>query len=84
MAFTCGFSVWCVRDYPWAARQAERLAEEFPRFAIWLEPAEDDTVRYIARNRDADTHPRTVITADVAELRAALSAGSAGSRTNGA
>ena len=62
-------------DYPWAAAQAERLAEEFPRFAIWLEPADDNRVRYIARNRHPDVHPRTVITADVAELRAALSAG---------
>jgi hypothetical protein len=64
-----------VIDYPYAAAQAERLAVEFPRFAIWLEPAEDDKVRYIAKNRHPDVHPRMVITADVAELRATLSAG---------
>jgi hypothetical protein len=63
-----------VIDHPWAAAQAERLSQEFPRFAIWLEPADDDKVRYIARNRHPDVHPRTVITADVTELRAALSA----------
>jgi hypothetical protein len=63
-----------VIDYPWAAAQAEALAREFPRFAIWLEPAEDDKVRYIARNRHPEVHPRMVITADVAELRDALSA----------
>jgi hypothetical protein len=63
-----------VIDYPWAAAQADLLAQEFPRFAIWLEPAEDNKVRYIARNRHPDVHPRTVITPDVAELRAALNA----------
>ena len=61
-------------DYPWAAAQAEALAQEFPPFAIWLEPADDNRVRYIARNRHPDVHPRTVITADVTELRAALTA----------
>lgn len=71
---TCGFNVGYVVDYPWAAAQAERLSREFPRFAIWLEPAEDNKVRYIARNRHPDVHPRTVITQDAAELRATLSA----------
>jgi hypothetical protein len=63
-----------VIDYPYAAAQAEALSEEFPRFAVWLEPAEDDKVRYIAKDRHPDVHPRMVITADLAELRAALSA----------
>lgn len=61
-------------DYPYAAAQAEALSEEFPRFAVWLEPAEDDKVRYIAKDRHPDVHPRMVVTSDVAELRAALSA----------
>ena len=61
-------------DYPYAAAQAEALSQEFPRFAVWLEPAEDDKVRYIARNRHPDVHPRMVITSDAAELRATLSA----------
>jgi hypothetical protein len=64
-----------VIDYPYAAAQAEALSQEFPRFAVWLEPAEDDKVRYIARNRHPDVHPRMVVTSDVTELRAALSAG---------
>jgi hypothetical protein len=64
-----------VIDYPNAAALAERLSQEFPGFAIWLEPAEDNKVRYIARNRHPDVHPRTVVTSDVAELRAALGAG---------
>jgi hypothetical protein len=64
-----------VVDYPWAAAQAERLSREFPRFAIWLEPADGDKVRYIARNRHPDVHPRTVVTSDLAELRDALSEG---------
>jgi hypothetical protein len=62
-----------VIDYPNAAAQAERLSREFPRFAIWLEPAQDDKVRYIARNQHPDVHPRMVVTSDVDELRAALS-----------
>lgn len=71
MVLTCSFNVWCVIDYPYAAAQAERLSEEFPRFAIWLEPA-GDKVRYIARNRHPDVHPRMVVTSDVTELRAEL------------
>jgi hypothetical protein len=63
-----------VIDYPYVAAQAERLSREFPRFAVSLEPAEDK-VRYIARSRYPDVHPRMVVTSDVAELRAALSAG---------
>jgi hypothetical protein len=63
-----------VIDYPNAAAQAEALSAEFPRFAICLEPA-DEKVRYIARNRHPDVHPRLVVTSDVAELRAALNAG---------
>jgi hypothetical protein len=64
-----------VIDYSNAAAQAEALAQEFPGFAVSLEPAEGDKVRYIARNRHPDVHPRMVVTSDVAELRDALSAG---------
>jgi hypothetical protein len=72
---TCRFNVACVIDYPWAQAQAELLAEDFPEFAICLEPTADSKVRYIARGRSADIHPRMVITSDVTELRAALSGG---------
>jgi hypothetical protein len=74
MGLTCGFSVGCVIDYPYAAAQTEALAQEFPGFAVSLEPAEDK-IRYIAKNRHPDVHPRMVVTSDVAELRAALNAG---------
>jgi hypothetical protein len=66
-----------VADYAWAAGQADRLSAEFPAFHIALEPTADNRVRYIARGRDADVHPRMVITSDVAELHAALSASGA-------
>lgn len=74
---TCRINVSCVIDYPWAQAQTERLAEDFPDFAICLEPTAGNKVRYIARGRRADVHPRMVITSDVTELRDALSAGSA-------
>jgi hypothetical protein len=57
-----------------AVAHLDRLSAEFPAFAIWLEPTADNLVRFVARNRHADVHPRMVITPDAAELRAALSA----------
>jgi hypothetical protein len=66
-----------VIDYAWAAAQVDRLSAEFPTFHIALEPTADNRVRYIARSRDANVNPRIVITPDEAELRAALSAGTA-------
>jgi hypothetical protein len=58
-----------------AATQLRRLSAEFPAFHIAMETTADNRVRFVARSRDADTQPRVVITPDVAELRAALSAG---------
>jgi hypothetical protein len=59
-------------DYAWAAAQIDRLSAEFPAFHISLEPTADNRVRYVARGRNADVHPRMVITPDVTELRDAL------------
>jgi hypothetical protein len=55
--------------------QLSRLADEFPAFSIAVESTADDSTRFVARNRHPDVHPRMVITADVAELRAALTPG---------
>lgn len=58
-----------------ASAQLSRLSGEFPAFFIAMEVTADNRVRFVARGRDADVHPRLVITPDVAELRNALSAG---------
>jgi hypothetical protein len=55
----------------------DSLCAEFPAFHIVLEPTADNTIRFVARNRHPDVHPRTVITPDAAELRTALGAGTA-------
>jgi hypothetical protein len=47
---------------------------DFPRFRIWRETVGNRT-RYIARSLHQGTRPHTVVTADLAELRAHLSAG---------
>jgi hypothetical protein len=57
-----------------AATQLRRLADEFPAFHIAMETTADYRVRFIARNRYGDVHPRMVMTPDAAELRDALSA----------
>jgi SAM-dependent methyltransferase len=49
---------------------------DFPRFRIWCEDAWG-RVRYIARSQHPGQHPHTIVTADLGELRAALSAASA-------
>jgi hypothetical protein len=56
-----------------AIGQLSRICAEFPAYLIVVETTADDRTRFVARSRDADTHPRMVITPDVAELRAALS-----------
>ena len=48
------------------------LREEFPTYRIWREVFPGRT-RYIARSRHQGLHPHTVVTADVSELREALS-----------
>jgi hypothetical protein len=58
-----------------AAAQLRRLSDEFPAFFIAMEATADNRVRFVARGRHADVHPRMVITPDVAELRDALGAG---------
>ena len=50
------------------------LRSEFPQFRIWRE-AEDSRVRYIARSLFPGVRPHTVVTPDLAELRAKLSQG---------
>lgn len=49
---------------------------DFPQFRIWREDAWG-RVRYIARSLHPGQHPHTIVTADLAELRAALSNASA-------
>jgi len=51
-----------------------RLCEEFPAFRIWRELI-GDRIQYVARRRNPDTHPHTVVTAEPARLRSALSTG---------
>jgi hypothetical protein len=51
-----------------------RLCEEFPAFRIWREII-GDRLQYVARRRNPGTHPHTVVTADPARLRSALSTG---------
>ena len=47
------------------------LQREFPRFRIWQETIHD-RVRYVARSTHTGLNPHTVVTDDLAELRAAL------------
>jgi len=47
------------------------LREEFRGFRIWREIT-GDRVRYVARSQFPGLNPHTVVTADAAELRAAL------------
>jgi hypothetical protein len=47
---------------------------DFPHFRIWRETTGNRT-RYIARSLHRGTRPHTVVTADLDELRAELSAG---------
>ncbi len=49
----------------------QEVCKEFPQFAIWREITPDRT-RYFARARNLRLNPHTVITADLAELRDAL------------
>jgi hypothetical protein len=46
-------------------------AAGFPAFLLWRETTWDGT-RYVARARSLATHPHAVVTADLAELAAAL------------
>ena len=47
------------------------LRKDFPRFRIWRETIRD-RVHYVARTKYPGLNPHTVVTDDLAELRAAL------------
>lgn len=53
------------------AQDLAGLQEDFPGFRIWQE-ATGERTRVVAVRRHAGISPHTVITADVAELRAVL------------
>jgi hypothetical protein len=55
-----------------AAAALEEIRAQFPKFRIWREAICDRT-RYVARSQHAGLNPHTVVTGDLAELRAALS-----------
>lgn len=64
-----------------ASTRAEALAElarlraEFPTHLIGTETIPGRAVRYLARARQHNAQPHTVLTPDLSELRAALEAG---------
>jgi hypothetical protein len=49
------------------------LRADFPQFRIWRETEEGNRIRYIARSLGPGIRPHTLVTADLAELRAELS-----------
>jgi hypothetical protein len=55
------------------------LRADFPEFRIWREIT-GNRIRYIARSLHADVRPHTVVTPDLAELRAELERGPARDR----
>jgi hypothetical protein len=62
---------------PEALAELTRLRAGFPGHWIGTETIPGRGVRYLARARQHDIQPHTVITPDLAELRAALEAGRA-------
>jgi hypothetical protein len=50
------------------------IAAGFPEFRLWRETNFDHTC-YVASSRDLNSHPHTVVTADLDELSATLHAG---------
>jgi O-methyltransferase involved in polyketide biosynthesis len=65
-----------LHDDGWAllnmrAGELAALEQDFPSFQIWREIM-GDRVRFVARSRSVGAHPHTLITADLAELRAGL------------
>ena len=51
-----------------------QLQAGFPQFAIWRETG-SSRPRYIARSLQPGTHPHTLVTSDLGELRTELNAG---------
>ena len=60
---------------PEALAELARLRAEFPTHLIGTETIPGRGVRYVARARQHEANPHTVLTADLPELRAALKAG---------
>jgi hypothetical protein len=60
---------------PEALAELARLRTEFPTHLIGTETVVGRGVRYVARARQHDARPHTVLTPDLPELRAALEAG---------
>jgi hypothetical protein len=56
----------------WCAQELAELRDQFPGFRIWRE-ARGEHSRLVAVRRQQGASPHTVVTADPAELRAALS-----------
>lgn len=48
-----------------------QVSQQFPQFAIWCEAALDRP-RFVAKARELGTSPHTLVTADLEELRDAL------------
>jgi hypothetical protein len=55
-------------------RELARLAAEYPAFRFWCQTFSDRTL-YTAQSTSLGTRPHTVVTDNLAELRAALAAG---------
>jgi hypothetical protein len=51
------------------------MEQDFPCHQIWREHTGDRTPRYVARARSLASHPATVITPDLGELRTVLGGG---------
>jgi len=62
------------QDLGLSADSLAELCDQFPAFRVWREII-GDRVQYVARRRQPGTHPHTVVTADPARLRSALSTG---------
>lgn len=56
------------------AARLHAAGDAFPGHAITAEHTAGNRVRYTARSRHDDAHPRVLVTSDYAELHAALSA----------
>jgi hypothetical protein len=57
------------------AALVKALTAEFPTHSIEAENTAGNVIRWIARNRTDEIHPRVVVTPYIAELREALNGG---------
>jgi len=60
-----------VEEHHARRRELADLQQDFPGYRIWQEPM-GDRIRLVAVRRQPGASPHTLITADPAELRAAL------------